>query len=92
MQKKFDFTSLGKIGAKKEKVPTDPIQIFERRPSIEGGFDDLWRGQAEALEDWNKNHRNTDDTLITLNTGAGKTVVGLLIAQSLVNEGVENVV
>jgi Type III restriction enzyme, res subunit/Helicase C-terminal domain len=28
---------------------------------------------------------------IALNTGAGKTLVGLLIAQSLVNEGVENV-
>lgn len=91
-QKPFDFGGLGKVGGKKDKGPTDPIQIFERRPSVEGGFDDLWRGQAEALDTWNGNYRNTADTLVTLNTGAGKTVVGLLIAQSLVNEGVENVV
>ncbi|MGN6149664.1 MAG: DEAD/DEAH box helicase family protein, partial [Rhizomicrobium sp.] len=32
------------------------------------------------------------DVLIALNTGAGKTIMGLLIAQSLVNEGVPNVV
>ena len=36
--------------------------------------------------------RKREDVLITLNTGAGKTIVGLLIAQSLVNEALDNVV
>ena len=35
--------------------------------------------------------RDKQDVLISLNTGAGKTIVGLLIAQSVVNEGIENV-
>src|SRR5690606_9773066 len=36
--------------------------------------------------------RAKPDVLVSLNTGAGKTIAGLLIAQSLVNEGLENVV
>ena len=35
---------------------------------------------------------NTRFDISSLNTGAGKTIVGLLIAQSLVNEAVDNVV
>jgi hypothetical protein len=86
------FEDLGKVQKKKDKAPVDPIQIFEKRPSVKGGFDDLWRGQAEALEKWNESHREKMDVLITLDTGAGKTVVGVLMAQSLVNEGLEGVV
>jgi len=70
--------------------PLDPIAIFERRPSLPNTPNDLWRGQTEALSEWHKN-RAASDVFIALNTGAGKTLVGLLIAQSLVNEGVENV-
>ena len=39
-----------------------------------------------------KRYETEQDVLITLNTGAGKTIVGLLIAQSLVNEKIENVI
>lgn len=72
------------------KLPTDPFQIFSSLPHIDGAPNDLWRGQGDALKEWNDN-RTTNDILVSLNTGAGKTVVGLLIAKSLVNEGVENV-
>ena len=37
------------------------------------------------MREW-RNHRDTADVGIVLNTGAGKTLVGLLIAQSLVND------
>lgn len=87
----FDFGSLGKIGGGTPKGPTHPIEIFERLPSLQNSPNDLWRGQAEALESWNT-ARTSPDILIALNTGAGKTIMGLLIAQSLVNEGVTNVV
>ena len=70
--------------------PLDPITVFERRPSLPNTPNDLWRGQTEALNEWHKN-RDKSDIFIALNTGAGKTLVGLLVAQSLVNEGVENV-
>jgi len=68
----------------------DPITVFERRPSLPNTPNDLWRGQTETLNEWHKN-RSKSDIFIALNTGAGKTLVGLLVAQSLVNEGIENV-
>ncbi|MBA2398981.1 MAG: DEAD/DEAH box helicase family protein [Bradyrhizobium sp.] len=84
----IDFNNLRKPDARTS--PTDPREIFKRRPSGEGVANDLWRGQAEALEGWFKDQK--DETLILLNTGAGKTIIGLLIAQSLVAQGTKNVV
>ena len=84
----MDFSQLGH--SKRVAPPTDPIKIFESLPSLENTPNDLWRGQFKALTDW-QGVRGKRDVLISLNTGAGKTMVGLLIAQSLVNEGVENV-
>jgi replicative superfamily II helicase len=84
----MDFSQL-KRPARNTK-PQDPIAIFERRPSLPNTPNDLWRGQTEALNEWHKS-RSKSDVFIALNTGAGKTLVGLLVAQSLVNEGVENV-
>ena len=85
----MDFSKLGR--AKKPNALTNPIKIFETLPSLVGTPNDLWRGQDKALSAWEK-VRDKRDVLITLNTGAGKTIVGLLIAQSLVNEGLENIV
>lgn len=85
----MDFSKLGT--PKAVRRPTDPVKIFERLPNLPGTPNDLWRGQAEALAQWNT-ARDRNDVLVSLNTGAGKTLVGLLIAQSLVNEGIENVV
>ncbi|WP_420131565.1 DEAD/DEAH box helicase family protein [Rhodopseudomonas sp.] len=84
----IDFNKLKKPAPKTRS--SDPREIFKRRPSGEGVANDLWRGQDEALEKWF--HDQKDQTLILLNTGAGKTIIGLLIAQSLVNQGVENVI
>jgi Rad3-related DNA helicase len=84
----MDFSKLG--STKKPPAPTDPIKIFATLPSLPGTFNDLWRGQDKALADWHAN-RGKRDVLVSLNTGAGKTIVGLLVAQSLVNEGLENV-
>ncbi|WP_102325741.1 DEAD/DEAH box helicase family protein [Komagataeibacter saccharivorans] len=84
----MDFSKLG--SAKKAQAPTDPIRIFETLPSLSGTFNDLWRGQDKALTEWHA-ARDRQDVLVSLNTGAGKTIVGLLIAQSLVNEGLQNV-
>ncbi len=69
--------------------PTDPREIFKRRPAGEGVANDLWQGQAETLREWHENPGK--NSLVLLNTGAGKTYVGLLIAQSLVNQGKANV-
>lgn len=85
----MDFSQLGQ--ATKKIAPVNPIKLFESLPSLANTPNDLWRGQAEALTDWYA-VRDSKDVLVSLNTGAGKTIVGLLIAQSLVNDGVENVI
>ena len=67
-----------------ESTPVDPVKIFLRLPKSPG-FDDLWSSQAEALKEWFR-RRDERDIVIKLNTGGGKTLVGLLIAQSILNE------
>ncbi|MEA4900711.1 DEAD/DEAH box helicase family protein [Desulfitobacterium sp.] len=60
---------------------THPIKIYD---SLRG-LNDLWRGQYLALEEWYR-LREQDNHVISLNTGGGKTIIGLLQAQSIVNE------
>ncbi|MGG6895877.1 DEAD/DEAH box helicase family protein [Rhizobium sp. BR 315] len=72
-------------------APTDPIEIFKKTPNLGDAPNDLWKGQAEALSSWHAS-RKIEDNLIILNTGAGKSIVGVLVAQSLVNEEIGPVV
>lgn len=77
-----DFTKLRP--PKPQATPTDPLQIFKRLPKPPH-INDLWESQSKALTQWNS-RRKENDLVIKLNTGGGKTLVGLLIAQSLLNE------
>lgn len=65
--------------------PVHPIDLFESLSIRSSDVKDLWRPQADALREWH-DHRTESDVLFKLNTGAGKTLIGLLAAQSLVNE------
>lgn len=79
---------LSKIKAKKRDIPpVDPYEIFRKNISrmSESGVNDLWAGQVDALRDWHTK-RTCRDVCLVLNTGAGKTLLGALVAQSLVNE------
>jgi hypothetical protein len=69
------------------RKPTDPRKIFTtlkrdttkfKRPSDE---------QGDVFDAWYGKRTRTDNTL-KMNTGSGKTVVGLLCLQSSLNEGV----
>jgi Rad3-related DNA helicase len=84
----FDFNSLNRPASAKR--PINPIEIFRSAPALAETPNDLWQGQSKALEIWHDG-RQLRDTLISLHTGAGKSIVGLLIAQSLINEGVSKV-
>ncbi|QDV66272.1 DEAD/DEAH box helicase [Crateriforma conspicua] len=77
-----DFGKLRKA-SKKEKSP-DPLEIFRRLPKPPG-INDLYNSQAEVLKSWFTN-RNRKDTVLKLHTGGGKTLVGLLMAQSSLDE------
>lgn len=63
--------------------PIKPYDIFKRLAP--GGINDLWHSQQMILSEWFE--RRTDkDLVIKLSTGGGKTIIGLLMAQSIVNE------
>ena len=68
----------------------DPIDIFHAASVADPNINDLWLAQGDALREWHAN-RDSGDLAVVLNTGAGKTLVGLLIAQSLVNETMRQV-
>jgi uncharacterized protein YukE len=71
------------LGAKKREV--DPIKIFGGLTQ-RGQVETLYGPQQEALNVWHQKYRGKPDVLFSMNTGGGKTLVGLLAAQSLVNE------
>jgi tetratricopeptide (TPR) repeat protein len=73
------------------KRPIDPIELFQSLKVKDPAINDLWLAQGDALREWNA-ARTKSDVAIVLNTGAGKTLVGLLAAQSLVNETTGHVV
>lgn len=63
----------------------DPIDIYESldRRSEAGP---LRPSQKTILEEWFNNRRGDRDNIIKLHTGEGKTLIGLLILQSKINE------
>jgi hypothetical protein len=68
-----------------EAPPTNPRDIFltlDKSPS----FSFLRDIQSDVLDGWYK-ERDSRDVVIKLNVGSGKTLVGLLILQSSLNEG-----
>ncbi len=74
-----------KLRTKKKKPKAiEPTEIFRRLPKPQG-INDLYTSQAEVLHAW-FNRREEHDIVIKLHTGGGKTLVGLLMAQSTLNE------
>ncbi|MDP9226789.1 MAG: DEAD/DEAH box helicase family protein, partial [Actinomycetota bacterium] len=66
---------------------TSPRDIFTALPSKAPGFGYLRDVQGQVLDAWEK-RRTERDLALKMNTGGGKTIVGLLILQSCLNEGI----
>lgn len=64
----------------------DPRDIFNALPTKPSGMNFLRGPQDQVLEKW-FSRRTQRDVVVKLNTGGGKTVVGLLIARSSLAEG-----
>ncbi len=73
-----------KLSIAQGKKAVDPLEIFKKL-TLRGSIENIWEPQGEALKIWQKK-RSDPDVVVQMNTGGGKTLVGLLIAQSLVNE------
>ncbi len=79
----LDFGKLNAAGSAKQ---TDPRKIFttlKRDARFKRPLDE----QADVLDEW-YSRRTAKDLTIKMNTGGGKTVVGLLCLQSSLNENV----
>jgi len=73
-----------KLSIRQGKKHADPQKIFNKL-TLRGSIENIWQPQAEALAKWDE-HRSDSDVVVQMNTGGGKTLVGLLIAQSITNE------
>ena len=67
-----------------EERPTNPIEIFNRLP-VKALLNDLYQSQRDVLSEWFK-RREENDLVVKLHTGGGKTLVGMLIGMSIMNE------
>ena len=63
----------------------DPAEIYDTldRASDKGP---LRPAQLAVLSEWHESRRNERDLILKLHTGQGKTLVGLLLLQSMLNE------
>ena len=77
----IDFTKFEPRGA---EPPSDPRVIFATLPGRGRGY--LRDVQGQVLDAW-FGRRHERDISIKMNTGTGKTAVGLLALQSSINEG-----
>lgn len=73
-----------------EDQPIDPFEIFNRL-GVEEKINDLYQSQREVLSEW-YDRRTSRDLVIKLHTGGGKTLVGMLIGVSIMNETKEEVI
>ena len=83
-----DFKKLRESKAKPK--PINPRDIFNTLPKPPG-INDLYASQAGVLDAWFL-RRNDKDIVVKLHTGGGKTLVALLMAQSVMNEYGEPVI
>ena len=80
-----DFSK--RLGNKKRAQKLlNPLEIYETldRASDKGP---LRPSQKAVLKDWFSTRKNEKDVIIKLHTGQGKTLIGLLVLQSKLNEG-----
>lgn len=76
-----------RLGKKAVATPLNPLEIYESldRASDKGP---LRPAQIAVLKEWHESRRSERDIIIKLHTGQGKTLIGLLILQSRLNEDV----
>lgn len=66
--------------------PINPIEIFNKLDR-RSGKEFLRDPQKIVLKEWFEEHRSKKEIIVKLHTGQGKTLIGLLMLQSFLNEG-----
>src|SRR5262245_49627245 len=80
-----DFKKRLKAASGKQSLV--PAEIYDRldRASDKGP---LRPAQEAVLAEWHQEWRSQRDVIVKLHTGQGKTLIGLVLLQSKLNEGV----
>jgi Type III restriction enzyme, res subunit/Helicase C-terminal domain len=81
----IDFGKINNIN--KSDTAIHPREIFVALPGKEEGKFEYPRDVQSQVWDYWFSRRNEKDLAIKMNTGSGKTIVGLLILKSCLNEG-----
>jgi hypothetical protein len=81
---KIDFSKLKNTDSVDTVI--NPKDLFNILPNKNEKFSYLRDIQAEVIEKW-FNQKESKDNIIKMNTGSGKTIVGLLILKTSLNEG-----
>lgn len=78
-----DFSK--RLTSKKIEAVIDPVKLYD---TLDRAYDKgpLRPAQAAVLAEWFDKHRDNKDIIIKLHTGQGKTLIGLLMLQSRLNE------
>lgn len=75
-----------RLSGKKVIAPTDPVALYD---TLDRAYDKgpLRPAQQAILSEWFTSHREQRDMIVKLHTGQGKTLIGLLMLQSRLNDG-----
>lgn len=76
---------LSKLSGAKKTAPIEPREIFMSLPQKDKRYEYPRDVQSDVWKKWFA-VRNDKNCIIKMNTGSGKTVVGLMILQSCLNE------
>ena len=77
---------LSKLSSMQAQKPIEPREIFMSLPRKDKQYDYPRDVQTEVWKKWFEN-RDRKNNIVKMNTGSGKTVVGLIMLQSCLNEG-----
>jgi len=77
---------LSKLSGVSKSLPIEPREIFMSLPQKNKRYEYPRDVQTEVWRKW-FSERDKKNNIIKMNTGSGKTVVGLMILQSCLNEG-----
>lgn len=75
-----------KLGGNQKSLQTEPRNIFMSLPNRPKRYEYPRDVQTEVWKQW-YDIRDNKECIIKMNTGSGKTVVGLMILKSCLNEG-----
>jgi replicative superfamily II helicase len=74
-----------RLSGKKVEAAIDPVKLYDTLDR-EHDKGPLRPAQTAVLEEWFRSRREERDIIVKLHTGQGKTLVGLLMLQSRINE------